>query len=265
MKGLIFDIKRFAIHDGPGVRVTIFFKGCPLGCWWCHNPESRNSNPEKVLREQKVNGKVFEVEEAVGTWMTVEELMPEIEKERIFFEDSDGGVTFSGGEPLQQHDFLNQVLSKCNQNSIHTALDTTGFASKEVVLKIMDKVDLFLYDIKHLDDTIHKKFTGISNRLIFENMKLLYDKGKNINIRFPVIPGVNNDEAHIDSLLSYLMHEVPNMKNIDLLPYHNIADHKYEKFKLENRMKDVEKTYGMDIEDIKVSFEEKGFQVQIGG
>lgn len=265
MKGLVFDIKRFAIHDGPGVRVTVFFKGCSLGCWWCHNPESRSSKPEKILREQKVNGHVFKVEEDVGKWMTVEEIMQEIEKERVFFEDSDGGVTFSGGEPLQQHDFLDKILRKCNQDSIHTSLDTTGFAPKEVVVKIMNKVDLFLFDIKHLDDEIHKKFTGVSNKLILENLKFLYENDKKIIIRFPVIPGVNNSEQHIKELQSYLKKEMPEIKKVDLLPYHNIADHKYEKFKLLNRMKEVNTTSGLNIEEIKNSFEAKDFHVQIGG
>ena len=265
MKGLIFDIKRFAIHDGPGVRVTIFFKGCPLGCWWCHNPESRNTNPETVLREQKVNGRVFKVEEDVGTRMTVDELMLEIEKERIFFEDSGGGVTFSGGEPLLQHKFLNLILKVCNQNSIHTALDTTGYASEEVLMKIMNKVDLFLYDIKHLNDAVHKKYTGVSNKVILENLTILYENEKNIIIRFPLIPGVNNDQEHINSLQLYLKNKFPVIRQIDLLPYHNIADHKYEKFKLLNRMKDVKKNAGMSMEDIKNSFEREGFLVKVGG
>lgn len=264
-KALIFDIKRFAIHDGPGIRVTVFFKGCPLGCWWCHNPESRSTKPQMVMKEQKVNGRTFRVEEEVGKEYSVSELMQEICKEKPFMEESGGGVTFSGGEPLLQPEFLIAVMKKCREQGIHTALDTTGYASSELMRKVMGWPDLFLYDLKHLDEDMHKKFTGVSNRSILENLKLLYDAGKNIVIRFPVIPGVNDDKAHIDALSTYLKNNFPRIRRLDLLPYHNIARHKYEAFSIPDKMSSVKEPQHEDLEKLKAAFEEAGLEVSIGG
>jgi pyruvate formate lyase activating enzyme len=265
MKGLIFDIKRFAIHDGSGIRVTVFLKGCPLSCWWCHNPESRSPEIQTMTREQKVNGKVFHVEEQIGKWMTPDEVMNQIERERVFMEESDGGVTFSGGEPLMQHEFLGEVLEICKDNFIHTALDTTGFASRAVLRSIMDKVDVFLYDIKHLDDKKHKNYAGVSNKKILDNLKYLHDNNKNIIVRFPVIPGINDDAEHIDHLNSYIKEELPGIKEVDILPYHNIAEHKYEKLKLPYLMSGNRKLDALNISSIQQKFENSGFLVKVGG
>lgn len=265
MKGLVFDIKRFAIHDGSGIRVTVFMKGCPLSCWWCHNPESRSPEIETIVRDQKVNGKVFHVEEKIGKWMTVNEVMNEIERERIFMEESGGGVTFSGGEPLLQHKFIGEILRMCKHNSFHTALDTTGFASREVLESVMDNVDVFLYDVKHLDEKEHRNYTGVSNKKILDNLKYLHDSDKHIIIRFPVIPGINDDEVHIDRLISYISEKLPKIKEVDILPYHNIAEHKYEKLKMPYLMTGNQKPDALDIENIKQEFEDSGFIVKIGG
>ncbi len=265
MKGLIFDIKRFAIHDGPGIRVTVFFKGCPLSCWWCHNPESRREGPESVTRNHKINNRVFLINEQVGEWLTTDEVMKEILKEYLFFEESGGGVTFSGGEPLLQHHFLIDLLSACNRNSIHTTLDTTGYASQEVIIKVMNKVDLFLYDIKHMNDDVHKKYTGVSNKLIFDNLKFLHDEGRNIVIRFAVIPGINDNMEHIQNMIRFLKGELVRVKKVDLLSYHNIAGHKYRAFNVTNRMKDSKEPDKKQLKEIKLSFEKEGFEVNIGG
>ncbi|MEA1896284.1 MAG: glycyl-radical enzyme activating protein [Bacteroidota bacterium] len=265
MKALIFDIKRFAIHDGPGIRVTIFLKGCPLGCLWCHNPESRSRKPQVVMREQKVNGRTFKVEETVGREISVSELMKEILKEKPFMEESGGGVTFSGGEPLLQPEFLIEVMKQCREYGIHTAIDTTGYASSDVMKNVMECPDLFLYDLKHLDEETHKKFTGVSNKLILDNLKLLHDSGKDIVIRFPVIPGVNNDRAHIEAIRNYLLKELPRIRRIDLLPYHNIARHKYEAFSIPDKMRSVQEPEQADLEKLKAAFEEGGLEVSIGG
>ena len=265
MKGLIFDIKRFAIHDGSGIRVTVFMKGCPLSCWWCHNPESRSPQIQTMIREQKVNGKVFQVKEQIGKWMTTDEVMKEIERERVFMEESDGGVTFSGGEPLLQHKFLSEILYICKINSMHTALDTTGSASREVLKSVMNNVDVFLYDIKHLDDKEHENYAGVSNRKILDNLEFLHDHGKRIIIRFPVIPGINDDAKHIDRLNSYLKNELPGIEEVDILPYHNIAEHKYEKLKLPYLMSGTRKPDALDISSIQQRFESSGFLVKVGG
>jgi len=265
MQALIFDIKRFAIHDGPGIRVTIFFKGCPLGCWWCHNPESRSFKPQKVIREQKVNGRTFLVEELVGREISVPGLMQEILKEKVFMEESGGGVTFSGGEPLLQPDFLIEVLKRCKDNGIHTSVDTTGYASWKFLKQVMTWTDLFLYDLKHLDDEVHKEYTGVSNKNILKNLKLLHDAGKDIVIRFPVIPGVNNDKQHIKVLRNYLKKNLPQIRRIDLLPYHNIAAHKYEAFFIPDKMRLVPEPKQEELDKLKVDFEKDGMEVSIGG
>ena len=265
MEGIIFDIKRFAIHDGPGIRVTIFFKGCPLSCWWCHNPESRLRRPQMVMREQKVNGHTFKVEELVGSEISVNHLMLEILKEKVFMDESGGGVTFSGGEPLLHPEFLIEVIKQCRKQGIHTAIDTTGYASSEVMKNVMDWPDLFLYDLKHLDDEMHKKFTGVSNKPILSNLKLLYDAGKDIVIRFPVIPGINNGKEHIEAVLSYLIKNLPQIRRLDILPYHNIARHKYEVFSIPDKMHSVKEPQQEDMEKLKRDFEKAGFEVSIGG
>ena len=260
MKGLIFDIKRFAIHDGPGVRVTIFFKGCPLGCWWCHNPESRNTEPETVLREQKVNGRVFKVEEDVGTLMTVDDLMLEIEKERMFFEDSGGGVTFSGGEPLQQYDFLLEVLKECKKKDIHTCLDTTGFVQRDKIEEVAQYADLFLYDIKHMDSEQHRKFTGVSNEEILNNLRFLDSMGKDIWIRYVLIPGINDDEGDLLKMLAFLK-ELKHKHMINILPYHKIGNHKYHRFGLEYKMDGVEEPAKEHVGEVASLFLKAGFEV----
>jgi len=265
MQALIFDIKRFAIHDGPGIRVTIFFKGCPLGCSWCHNPESRSPEPQIVMREQKVNGRIFMVEELVGREIQVDKLLQEILKEKPFLDESGGGVTFSGGEPLLQAEFLIEILRQCREQGIHTAIDTTGYTSKEIMKKVMDWPDLFLYDLKHIDEDMHKKYTGVSNKPILENLKLLYNAGKDIVIRFPVIPGVNDDKTHIEALKSYLKIEFPKIRKIDLLPYHSIARHKYEVFSIPDKMRSVKDAKHEKLEKLKISFEEASLEVSIGG
>ncbi len=265
MKGLVFDIKRFAIHDGSGIRVTVFLKGCPLSCWWCHNPESRSPEIETMVRDQKVNGKVFHTREQIGKWMTPAEVMDEIERERVFMEESGGGVTFSGGEPLMQHKFMEEILEMCKVNFFHTALDTTGFTSREVLKSIMDKVDVFLYDIKHLDDKEHKNYTGVSNKKILDNLKFLHDNNKHIIVRFPIIPGINDDEEHIERLNDYIKKELPGIKEVDILPYHNIAEHKYEKLKMPYLMSGNRKPDALNIKSIQQKFENSGFLVKTGG
>ena len=265
MKGLIFDIKRFAIHDGPGIRTTIFLKGCALECWWCHNPESRSREPETIVRTQKVNGHVFEIPEKVGVWMSVEEVMIEIEKERMFMDESDGGATLSGGEPLLQFEFAMALLKKTKSVGIHTALDTTGYVSRKNLGQAMDYVDLFLYDLKHLNDIEHKKYTSVSNKHILENLAFLYQHGKEIIIRFPVVPGINDQPEHIHQLATFLKTNFPRLKEIDLLPYHNIAAHKYQKFGIPNRMKDIQEPDKKKMNQLQNYFTEIGFTAKIGG
>jgi pyruvate formate lyase activating enzyme len=253
-KGLIFDIKRFAIHDGPGIRTTVFFKGCPARCWWCHNPEA------VYPAQDDKTGKSLE------RMMTADELMIELKKDRIFYEQSGGGVTFSGGEPLAQPEFLNEVLEKCKQdeNYFHTALDTTGYASWKTLEIIAEKTDLFLYDLKLMDSAEHRKYTGIPNELILDNLKMLADKGKDIIIRFPVIPGITDQQNNINKIKEYVA-SLKNVREIDILAYHKMGESKYEKLGLEYKCKGVVPPSSERMQEIKKGFEDSGFIVKIGG
>ncbi|MFC2104139.1 radical SAM protein, partial [Bacteroidota bacterium] len=173
MEGIIFDIKHFAVHDGPGIRQTIFFKGCPLNCWWCHNPESQDINPETYIRVNKLDGKEFQKETITGYKILVEELYKTIEGDKIFFEESGGGVTFSGGEPLMQANFLYEITKLCKENGIHTCIDTSGFSTEKTIQEIAEVADCFLYDIKLIDNYLHYKYTGIPVHDIISNLNWL--------------------------------------------------------------------------------------------
>lgn len=215
MEAKIFNIKKFAIHDGPGIRTTIFFKGCPLKCFWCHNPESISSLLENS-----------------GRSISLSELIIEIEKERIFYDESGGGVTFSGGEPLLQNQFLLKILKYCFENDIHTTVDTSGYVKQEVLNRVVPYTNLFLYDLKLMDSNLHKKYTGVNNDQIKENLYFLGEKQKNIIIRIPVIPEINTSEAEITSFIlflkSILLKYPALIKEINLLPYHNLGLRKWQ-------------------------------------
>ena len=263
-EGIIFDIKHYAIHDGPGIRQTVFLKGCPLSCWWCHNPESRSREIFSYKKEESIDGRTVCQTETVGQNYTVPELMAEIEKDLIFFEESDGGVTFSGGEPLLQFDFLMAVLEECQQQSIHTCVDTIGFVPMEKMKKVAGLTDLFLFDLKQMDDDLHKQYTGVSNRLILENLQMLDKLGKDIWIRYPLIPGMNDDESNVFRMLDFL-NRLQKKHPVQMLPYHKIGKHKYTRFGIDYKMKGVEEPSQKHIEKIKKYFEDAGFAVRVGG
>lgn len=265
MKGLIFDIKRFAVHDGPGIRQTIFFKGCPLNCWWCHNPESRLCSQEIITEKKPLDGMVFTDEKTVGQWVTPEEVMHEIEKETVFFDESGGGVTFSGGEPLQQFDFLMALLKACREKDIHTTLDTSGYCKEDKFEKLIGEVDLFLYDLKLMDENLHKKYAGVSNRIILNNLKLLSEEGAEVIIRFPVVPDITHTRKNVDALKNYIHTLKPGIHEIHLLPYHNTGKGKYERFSIPDRMNGVGSLNINDLTELKKEFEAIGFEVRIGG
>jgi len=301
IKGIVFDIKRFAIHDGPGIRTTVFLKGCPLECWWCHNPEGQKQEPEHVFRPERclmdctdcirgcphkavsrvqsriaidLNRCCFlgdcadncptEALELIGREMTADQVMDEINKDRIFFEESRGGVTFSGGEPLMQPEFLNVLLEKCRANNIHTAVDTSGYAPYEVFLKIQDKVNLFLYDVKMINGKKHKKTTGVSVTLILDNLKKLSGNGSNIEARIPVVPGVNNTMKDMMEIAEYLDH-CKTIEKVSLLPYHNTADHKYKNLHMSSKLDGTKTLEVKKVKKFVRVFEDFGFRVKIGG
>jgi len=217
--GTIFAVKRFPVHDGPGIRTTVFLQGCCMRCAWCHNPESWSKTPVP-LAKKNVSAQV----------RTAAQVMEEIEKDRIFYEESGGGVTFSGGEPLEQHEFLNRLLEKCHAVGLHTTLDTCGWASSEIFSSVIAHVDLFLYDLKMMDDQLHRRWTGVSNTPVLENLKILANFGKSIFLRIPVIPGINDDLENIRQTACFI-NTLPGhaIKELHLLPYHSSAKAKYQR------------------------------------
>jgi pyruvate formate lyase activating enzyme len=261
-KCLIFDVRRFSIHDGPGIRTTVFFKGCPLACAWCHNPESQSFEPELMLLGnrcvdcgacaascpegaiQKIDGhwitdrsickrcgKCVAVcyadgRQIVGREYTLEEVMQTVDSDQAFYLESGGGVTFSGGEPLSHLDQLLDLLQACKARGYHTAVDTCGqvpWTSFEASLPL---VDLYLYDLKMMDPTKHKHYTGASNHLILENLKKLCQIDKEVWIRIPIIPGINDDAQNLSESAEFIA-GLGNKIRVFLLPYHDVAATKY--------------------------------------
>jgi len=268
-KGLIFDIRRFTVHDGPGIRTTVFFKGCPLRCWWCHNPESHCYYPEESLKTLKLGGKKFYLKEMIGQWMSVEEVMSELRADLVFYSESSGGVTLSGGEPLMQPEFLLELLKECKADNIHTTLDTSGYADRVIMENIKPYTDLFLYDLKLVNDTDHIRYTGVSNKLILENLMYLISEEKQVIIRIPVIPDITNTKKNIQAIKKFLSQLVNERKSasslkISLLPYHSIAKNKYSRFHMDNKtihLKDLTKEL---LIPLKKEIEDEGFVVKIG-
>jgi pyruvate formate lyase activating enzyme len=240
MKGLIFNIKRYAIHDGPGIRVTFFMKGCPLDCWWCHNPEGKSPLKRQVEKVDRIGERVFRSSALVGREYTPREIVEMAERDRIFMDQSGGGVTFSGGEPLMQEEFLHKALALLTGTGINTAVDTSGYVKPESLRHIINVTSLFLYDIKHIDAEEHIKYTGVTNELIISNLDMLLDHGAEVILRIPVIPGVTTGEGYIEKLRGFIeRRKSENLREINLLPYHKTGSSKYTRFGLPDRMEGV--------------------------
>ena len=229
--GIIFDIKKYAIHDGPGIRTTIFFKGCSMGCQWCHNPESKNFDVEEFVVKDRV--KKTTKNETVGYEISVDDIIEKIEKDRVFYDESGGGVTFSGGEPLVQTNFLLEILKECKKSKIHTIVDTCGEASWKNFEIIIDYVDLFLYDLKIIDNVLHNKYTGVSNKRIHDNLKKLIESGKQIEIRIPLIPNITDTDINLNNLIDFIS-SLKIKPSVILLPYNPLNRDKLDRFCLEN-------------------------------
>lgn len=256
---LVFDIKRYSINDGPGIRVTIFFKGCPLNCLWCHNPESISPKVQKLFTASKCIGcgeccRVCPVQactltaqgivtdaslctlcglcaevcptratEMSGRYRPIEELLGIIEKERPFFDQSGGGVTISGGEPLLYPDFLVELLDACGARNIHRAIDTSGYVKTATLLRVAEHTDLFLYDLKAIDADTHKRYTGVDNRLILANLRALAATDVAIQVRIPLIGGVNDDAASLEAFAAFIASLPGPRRDVNLLPFHDVA------------------------------------------
>jgi|YelNatPaOPRAMG01_1025707.scaffolds.fasta_scaffold15071_2 pyruvate formate lyase activating enzyme len=300
-EGIIFDIMRYAIHDGPGVRTTIFMKGCPLQCWWCHNPEGISSTNDLAYFDYKCIGCKTCVNvcptkaitfnrdkhfidrntctkcgvcadtcptgalKIIGRKISLEDLMATIERDIILYDTSGGGVTFSGGEPLYQPLFLKEALKECKDRKIHVALDTSGYAHPEVFKSIAEHVDLFLYDLKLLDDFNHRKYTGVSNKLIIENLTYLVEigRGKDVIIRFPVIPKITDTDENVGKLVD-LLQKLKGVAEVDLLPFHDISE-KYMRIGKEYLMPIHSAPSEERLAYIREKLEAIGLRVKIGG
>ncbi len=308
---LIFDIRRYSINDGPGIRITIFMKGCPMRCKWCHNPESQSIEKQKLYTASKCigtqdcikvcpenaltltpNGIITDINrctlcglcadacptraiEMSGRMYSVEELIKIIEKERVHIDQSAGGVTFSGGEPLMHPQFLIEMLKACGKQGLHRAVDTCGFTDSKTLLQVAKYTDLFLFDLKLMTPEKHKKWTGFSNKGILRNLKLLVKSGANINIRIPFIENVNTDITEIEKMAKFigsLQEENQQLKIrtkekplVNLLPYHNIATGKYQKLGMKYNADEMNEPSEEDILRAIEIFNFQGIEVEIGG
>ena len=300
VEGIIFDVKKYAIHDGPGIRTTVFFKGCPLACRWCHNPEGITVASQRIYRQERcigcgeciqicpqkaitqtADGVVSdpakcdlcqtcadhcppEAVEFVGRKVTVAEVMREIEKDIAFYDESGGGITLSGGEPLMQSEFLLQLLDACADHDLHRTVDTTGYADAGLLLEVAQKTDLFLYDLKLMDAAKHRDFTGVSNELILNNLKLLAQNEARIQVRVPIIPGINSDAENIDRTAAFVS-ALPGVEHIAILPFHNSARGKYGRLGVDCIASDIECPTDEHLKIIAGRLEKSGLQVKIGG
>ena len=296
--GLVFNVMRFSLHDGPGIRTTVFLKGCPLRCWWCHNPESQSPAPEVIyfaercvragdcvracphqalrwddqlvldpLRCQRcgecASACPAGARELAGRRLTVPELLDEVAKDRVFFDESGGGVTVSGGEPLMQAAFVQAFLEACHVNRVHTVLETCGWADWHVLEKVAGSVDLFLYDLKLLDRERHRHYTGVTNDRILTNLRRLRERGSSIVVRVPIVPGGNDGPTDVEALSAFL---TPlGLRDIDLLPYHRIGSDKYRRLRLPYRMEGVGPPTLDRMEELATHLRNDGFRVKVGG
>jgi pyruvate formate lyase activating enzyme len=296
--GIIYDIQRFSLHDGPGIRTIIFFKGCPLRCKWCCNPESQMKNNQimyiknncidcrkciqvcptgaidlenkKIIHTKCIAcGKCVEVCYAnalqmIGKEITVKEVFTEIQKDSVYYKHSNGGITLSGGEALSQPEFATELLKACKNAGYNTSIETTSFASLESINKVLEYVDLVLLDIKVMNSKLHKVYTGQSNDLILNNIKHIVDTGKEVIIRIPLIPSVNDTDENISKTINFIK-ELQLIKEVHILPYHRLGINKYDYLGYDYLLKHKLTPEEEHIESIKDMFEKEGFICKIGG
>ncbi len=264
MKACIFDIKRFAVHDGPGIRTTVFFKGCPLHCSWCHNPEGISPDIEYFTERKDFDGVSLVREIIIGRWIGLDELMVELEKDRIFMEESGGGVTLSGGEPLWQHEAAFALLRNCRERKINTALDTSGMTSGGILRQATELADLILFDLKTLDDEIHKKHTGVSNKTILENLEIALNGRARVVLRIPLVSGFNDRPVDHRRLTAFLG-GMKKLDQVDILPYHPFGNRKYTRFHKKNRQNEFDTPSWEHVILLKEGLIRAGLAVNIGG
>ena len=253
LQGQIFKIQRYCLHDGPGIRSTVFFQGCPLKCQWCHNPESQ------VFANELSSGSTHKCYQ-----YSINNVIKEIEQDLIFFDQSQGGVTFSGGEPLSQPEFLLSLIRQCKKKEIHTCLDTSGYAQTSTFKSVCQKIDMVLFDIKLVDDRLHEKYTGASFKPVLKNLKALTGTAIDVKIRVPLIPGITDTNDNINGIIS-LLTSIKKFKDVYLLPFHNTGEGKYEKLGEKNKLKGIKPCSKTKTDEISRQFKKNGFNINIGG
>lgn len=267
IKGFIYDIIKYAVHDGPGIRTTVFFKGCQLACRWCQNPESWQPVPRRVTgvhQRRYLNYLGSTAHNIIGREVTVDDVLAEVEKDMIFYTESNGGVTFSGGEPLMQPEFLLEMLKASKKSGIHTALDTSGFAPWEVMEDMIRYVDLFLFDLKIMDEVLHCRYTGESNMVILENLKELAKHATSIIIRFPLIPAITDTISNIRKIGQYVQ-DLKGVDELHILPYNAVCRDKYRRLKVKYSLKNMKPPSDKQLSNVKRRFESFVERVKIGG
>lgn len=299
-QGVIFDVKRYSVNDGPGIRTTVFFKGCPLRCPWCHNPEGQSFLPEVMLRpgrcvagcrecaaacppgalQPTAGGPLLDklkcdlcgrcaavcpsgAIEIVGRQAGVGELVSTIERDRVFYEESGGGVTFSGGEPLAQAAFLAELLDACRSLGLHTAVDTCGYAPPEAVRRVAGRADLFLFDLKVMSEKKHDDLTGQPNGVILENLERLVGLGCQVVVRVPLIAGLNDDEDNIGRTADFIS-GLGRLRDVSLLPYHAFGRDKYRGLGKKSRPDGLSAPSPERLMEIERHFTSRGFRARLG-
>lgn len=301
-QGVVFNIQHFSIHDGPGIRTTVFLKGCPLRCVWCQNPESHDFKPVLFFDAEKCTGcgacaascpegavRIFEGKSAtdrrrcqgagqcaetcpnaarslVGRCMRADEVFEDVNADFIFYQNSGGGVTLSGGEPIAQPEFSIAILKRCRRAGIHTAIETCGAARWETLRAVLEHTDLVLYDIKHLDPARHKQHTSVSNRRILGNARKIRRELKlPMHARVPLIPGHNDSAENLDATARFIAHELGNEVHVHLLPFHRFGETKLERMEKPEDGVSIEPPDEDRIVEVKKIFESSGLTVIIGG
>lgn len=297
--GLVFHIQKYSLQDGPGIRTTVFLKGCPLCCAWCHNPESQSPRPEIIVVEGRciacgqchlICPFAQAVEEGplparvpdctlcgecasacptgarqmVGQRMTVAEVTDAVLQDRVFYEDSAGGVTVSGGEPLMQPQFLKALLGACRVQGLRTAVDTCGFACTDVLREVAPLTDLILYDLKSMDDVTHRHYTGVSNAPILANLRALDEIHAHLWLRVPIIPGINDSEQSLEAVARFAA-TLSSLRQVNLLPYHKIGVHKFRRLGQKYALEGVEPPSPERMDRALNLFRDHGLTTKVGG
>jgi pyruvate formate lyase activating enzyme len=290
--GAVFHIMRFSLHDGPGIRTAVFFKGCPLSCWWCHNPESQSPLPQVMFTPERccrcgscidacperahdpapwspadpaprvlaadcrlcggcAEACPAEARRLAGRTMKASEILAEIERDTVFYDESSGGVTFTGGEPLGQPIIVETLLEACRKRRIHTAIETCGAVPRATILRAGRLADLILYDLKLIDEAKHRHYTGAGNRNILSNLEALLGAGARVTVRIPIVPGVNDTVADVAAFRSYLKRLPPH--GLELLPYHATGADKYRRLDMPYRLADVQPPTEQHLQNIRAA------------